>query len=519
MANLTESPIYTPGIFQLEKTTPPLGGTPVIDNGVPSAGHANAQALQLANRTNNLNLRLTSAEDDIDNLQGQFSYGPVNVKTLGAVGSPTDDSSIFQAAVDSLPALGGTIEVPPGSYTINTKPVEGNKSILWLISPGARFIGTGTGEGKFPYMLSNPAQMAVGPYIRSHSPLASTNSNGGIAALNAEMIQPSSYSGQSVAAYFGAIGSSTQTSANVWALNTLVRAEAGAAGTYQCIEVDVDNFASGALVKGISISGAGTVSPKVALEIVRANNTPWLYGIDALNCVTGVRVRASTQTTCGVIVGSPAVNTGVVFTGQQLANAGEGLMLQRFTDTSATGNFIRCVNAANTASLFTVGINGDLIAASIVSGAIVRVGSPTQTTSAAISAKQLANNQDNIVLQRFTDTSPTGSFLRGVNAANSTVLFTLGVDGGFTTVASVSANTGISTSTGNITASVGYVRGSVLEATGPVTTSATGAVRFSATTATTVGGAGGGAALPATPVKYLVVNQDGVNYKIPLYTS
>lgn len=51
MANLTESPIYEPGIFQLEKSTPPLGGAPVIDNGVPSAGHANAQALQLANRT------------------------------------------------------------------------------------------------------------------------------------------------------------------------------------------------------------------------------------------------------------------------------------------------------------------------------------------------------------------------------------------------------------------------------------------------------------------------------------
>lgn len=51
MTNLTESPIYEEGIFQLEKSTPPLGGAPVIDNGVPSAGHANAQALQLANRT------------------------------------------------------------------------------------------------------------------------------------------------------------------------------------------------------------------------------------------------------------------------------------------------------------------------------------------------------------------------------------------------------------------------------------------------------------------------------------
>lgn len=51
MANLTESPIYEPGIFQLEKTTPPLGGAPAFNGSNPSTGHANAQALQLANRT------------------------------------------------------------------------------------------------------------------------------------------------------------------------------------------------------------------------------------------------------------------------------------------------------------------------------------------------------------------------------------------------------------------------------------------------------------------------------------
>ena len=51
MANLTESPIYEPGIFQLEKTTPPLGGAPAFNGSNPSAGHANVQGLQLANRT------------------------------------------------------------------------------------------------------------------------------------------------------------------------------------------------------------------------------------------------------------------------------------------------------------------------------------------------------------------------------------------------------------------------------------------------------------------------------------
>jgi len=51
MANLNETPIWEDGVFQLEKTTPPLGGAPAFNGSNPSAGHANVQALQLANRT------------------------------------------------------------------------------------------------------------------------------------------------------------------------------------------------------------------------------------------------------------------------------------------------------------------------------------------------------------------------------------------------------------------------------------------------------------------------------------
>lgn len=63
MANLIESPIYESGIFQLEKSTPPLGGPPVIDAGIPSAGHANVQSQQLANRTAWLKQQIEAIED------------------------------------------------------------------------------------------------------------------------------------------------------------------------------------------------------------------------------------------------------------------------------------------------------------------------------------------------------------------------------------------------------------------------------------------------------------------------
>lgn len=51
MTNLIENGVWVDGVFQLETNTPPLGGPPGFDAGVPVTGHANAQAAQLANRT------------------------------------------------------------------------------------------------------------------------------------------------------------------------------------------------------------------------------------------------------------------------------------------------------------------------------------------------------------------------------------------------------------------------------------------------------------------------------------
>ena len=60
MATLPESAIFEEGIFQLEKSTPALGGAPVFTGPNPTAGHANAQAYQLANRTQWLKSQIES---------------------------------------------------------------------------------------------------------------------------------------------------------------------------------------------------------------------------------------------------------------------------------------------------------------------------------------------------------------------------------------------------------------------------------------------------------------------------
>jgi hypothetical protein len=326
----------------------------------------------------------------------------VSVKDLGATGGGvTDEYSSFLAAVNSLPAKGGRIIVPDGSYVLNTTLTWGSKSIYWDISPSATFSGTGVGQGKFPYMATNTSQLAVGPWIQSQSTEYSTNTNGGIAGLNVEMLQPSSYTGQSVAGYFGALGNSA--TGNVWAINSLIQANAGAGGTYQCIEVDVNNFSSTATMKGVSISGAGTFAPKVALEITRSTKA-WNYGIDIYSSSVGVRINdgPAESLLAGIVIGNPVIQNDGLFIGKQLKNNGNGIVLQRNTDTSPTGSIIRITNAANTVNLFQIDVFGNIsgniltCANAQISGAanpaatgVLNIGNTTTTSATAGAATAL----------------------------------------------------------------------------------------------------------------------------------
>ena len=160
MANLTESPVWEEGVFQLEKTTPPLGGAPAFNGPNPSAGHANVQGLQLANRTAYLKQQLeaggsatTLTTDLANNSDGTKGAGLVGFShsnnysqgTEGAhskiivsvtdlpFGATTSSSATaaFQAAYDFVPA-GGEIIIPgPGPYTLGS--VIGTKEVIWTV--------------------------------------------------------------------------------------------------------------------------------------------------------------------------------------------------------------------------------------------------------------------------------------------------------------------------------------------------------------------------------------------------
>lgn len=171
MATLPESAIFEEGIFQLEKSTPPLGGTPVFSGSTPTAGHANAQAAQLANRTSFLNLnKVDIARLSLEGLADKIPFGDsdgkldiswisdliarqaavnalaadvealktnsVNVKDYGAKGDgTTNDLSVVQALINSVSSTGGgAVYFPRGNYLITGLTVPGN---VFLVGAGA----------------------------------------------------------------------------------------------------------------------------------------------------------------------------------------------------------------------------------------------------------------------------------------------------------------------------------------------------------------------------------------------
>lgn len=294
----------------------------------------------------------------------------LNVLDFGADKTGTSDSATaFQNTVNALPATGGRIVIPDGTYSLSADPNIGTKSIYWDIGVGSVFTGSGVGPGKFPYVSSVAAQMSVGPLIRSQSTVHAVDPGGGynagVAALQIEMLQPDSYGpGNSLGAYIGAKSNNANANGNSWALNTLINVGPSAQGTHQCIEVDVDVQSASALTKGISISGIGTVNPDVGIELIRGPAIPatpyiqtyWERGIDVMTSVIGIQIRDTCSS--GIAINNPAQTANTPISAKQRITNGDTVVLQRTNDGS-TGNFIRGVNSANTVNMFTIDGDGD----------------------------------------------------------------------------------------------------------------------------------------------------------------
>lgn len=141
MSNLTENTVWESGIYQLETTDPVLGGEPNFVDGSPTEGHANAQAQQLANRTNYLKQRI---DEDLANTtdpakgagmvgfvqsgvgaQGRSARDKmaerVSIADYGAVlDGVTDDLPAYNKAIDYLASVGGgSLLINPGVMAVS----------------------------------------------------------------------------------------------------------------------------------------------------------------------------------------------------------------------------------------------------------------------------------------------------------------------------------------------------------------------------------------------------------------
>ena len=82
--------------------------------------------------TDELGLALASDPDFINEVQSSLSL-PVNVKSEGATGDGvTDDTAAIQTTLDNIPATGGVVVFPEGTYRVSAALTTSNKSIYFV---------------------------------------------------------------------------------------------------------------------------------------------------------------------------------------------------------------------------------------------------------------------------------------------------------------------------------------------------------------------------------------------------
>lgn len=208
----------------------------------------------------------------------------------------------------------------------------------------------------------------------------------------------------------------TSGSDGVWALNTITEVT-NLAGPTIGYEIDINNKSTvdpgvnpAQSFWGLSIVNGGEYRAGTGIVVNRNgsfSNNEWNRGIYIKEVLK-----------IGLEIGNIWGGTSdAMLLGNQLANNKDTILLRRFTDTAVGGYFLRCVRRDDAANV---------IAWAAGAGKLSTNNPPT--TAGMFNTQQAANGEDVILLFRNTDTTPTGQFLRCVNAANNVNLFQVNVD-------------------------------------------------------------------------------------------
>jgi hypothetical protein len=96
-------------------------------------------------------------------------------------------------------------------------------------------------------------------------------------------------------------------------------------------------------------------------------------GINVRNSLTAIKIESSGLSK-GIVIGETSGFDNCLFQGKQLVNGSTNDMiaLQRLTDTSSAGFFIRGINAANSSTMFSINVSGGAIFASTLQATNIR---------------------------------------------------------------------------------------------------------------------------------------------------
>ena len=273
---------------------------------------------------------------------------------LGEIFSVTDFSGVdATGASDSAAGLtsaltaasGKTLRFPyelNGIYRINSNLTMPSPAVNFIMDAGVTFTGT----GKLPPAVTNTAQLNTAGYTVNFPSGGALNV--GNSALQVESLPVANYIGNAVPLYTGC--ESPQGNPNftgfIWGGNSLISLNPST-GVYNGIgwEFDLNNYYANGVGQGVLITGVGNFNPQAGVVVERADTSDWQFGGLLKDFQTGLRILGT---------GSVAAQTGLDIRGLQ--NGADHVLLNRGTDTSPTGQFIRCVNTANTLNLFQVAV-------------------------------------------------------------------------------------------------------------------------------------------------------------------
>ena len=209
----------------------------------------------------------------------------------------------------------------------------------------------------------------------------------------------------------------------VWGLNSITEVY-NLSGATIGFEIDINNFstvdpglAPAQAFLGLSLVNGANYRGGTAIAIARNgsySNNEWNRGLH----IKDTLLRGVEFTNCGNATG---VFSDTVLKIKSLGDATTPAALQVLPfddDNPSTEILFYATNAADSN-----------VTAYMTKRGGWHLGGPDAALLGMLNAKQQANGEDSIVVQRFTDTSPTGYMTRLVNAANSVALYKVGVDG------------------------------------------------------------------------------------------